>query len=537
MWRPVAWHYGNCTTDVTCVGRILGGGRHKATFERCVVHAYVSGVDEADVYAALAPGATVGRSDVQSIYDEPRVTMLRVSAPTRAALSATLARLPTARTYESLVTPLTRLLQRERCAPHGLFTLDNTPAEDRDAPCGLVVAFLASTGVVCLNETLPCETRPCETRPRETVPRDVAEWLEANEVDVVVSLDTDVRCAVCVSVRLLAVLADGKSATLEQLARETLGPDAPTDELTFIQRAASELGVVEHLVELSNVTGVQMRELLRRGVLHRSLEQVLRAANEASYVLPDVAPRADRARLEGGLVLDPVVGVHREAVSVLDFRSMYPSLIMAKRLCYTSTGAVLPPLIRAMHAEREAVQRASSATDDAALSAKRRLDARQRALKLAMNCVFGMAACADGPLPCARLAAQITAAGREALRCAAKELAASSTVVYGDSVTEDTRVLVYSGGIPKVVTVAELFEHYEREPDAEPVRTQTLLGLAAVRAVIRRESSKPVFRVTLASGASVDVTSDHSLVAHDGSLVSPLGIVVGTTRLATRHVA
>ena len=353
---------------------------------------------------------------------------------------------------------------------------------------------------------------------------------------MVVSLDTDVRCSVCVSVRLLAVLADGKCTTLEQLARETLGPDAPTDELAFIRRATSELGVVEHLVELSNVTGVQMSELLRRGVLHRSLEQVLRAANAANYVLPDVAPRAKRERLEGGLVLDPVVGVHREAVSVLDFRSMYPSLIMAKGLCYTSTGAVLPPLMRAMHAEREAVQRASTGTDDAAVSAKRRLDARQRALKLAMNCVFGMAACADGPLPCARLAAQITAAGREALRCAAKELAASSTVVYGDSVTEDTRVLVYSP-CATVLTVAELFEHYEREPDAEPVRTHTLLGLAAVRAVIRRESTKPVFRVTLASGASVDVTADHSLVAHDGSLVSPIGIVVGSTRLATRNAA
>jgi hypothetical protein len=156
-----------------------------------------------------------------------------------------------------------------------------------------------------------------------------------------------------------------------------------------------------------------------------------------------------------------------------------------------------------------------------------------------------MAACADGPLPCARLAAQITAAGRDALRLAASELASAATVVYGDSVTGDTRVVVRDareaaraeggeGREGRVVTVAELFDAYEREPDAPPLLTRTLDGLAPIRAVLRRESAKRVFRVTLASGASVDVTADHSLVAHDGTLVAPRDLVVGKTRLATR---
>jgi hypothetical protein len=209
---------------------------------------------------------------------------------------------------------------------------------------------------------------------------------------------------------------------------------------------------------------------------------------------------------------------------------MYPSLIVAHGLCYTPTGAVLPGLMRALIAERLELQRLAARAD---ARGARRLEARQRAVKLAMNCVFGMAACAEGPLPCRRLAAQVTAAGREALARAAAALAAAATVVYGDSVAEDTAVRVYDcTGAPRVCTVAELFEAYEREPSAPPVLTRTLLGVAPVRAVLRRESTKPMFRVTLASGAHVDVTADHSLVRRDGTLVSPRDLAVGT-RLAT----
>jgi hypothetical protein len=533
MWRPIWWTHAPAARDVVCVGRIVGGNRRIVRFEPCDVHAYVSGVPLVDAErAALASGATVERADVACIYAEHAPTpLLRIVAPSRAALLGALAAVRAPETFESGVTSLTRLLQRRGYAPHGLFSLEGDAEpeiarEPRDSPCGFVVAVLTSTCAVRVDDvTLQLERH------------ELARWLEAREVDVVVSFDADVRVEACVSVTLRTVLADGKCSTLEQLARVTLPRNGETlgveDELDVLARITSELGVVEHLVELANVTGVQLRELVRRGVVHRSLEQVLRAANAAGYVLPDVPKRTrtERPRLEGGLVLAPVVGVHRDAVSVLDFRSMYPSLIMAHNMCYTPTGAVLPPLMRSMHAWRASLQRAAQA--ETCPLASRRLDARQRAIKLAMNCVFGMAACADGPLPCARLAARITAAGRDALTLAAAELASAATIVYGDSVTEDTRVLVYDGDERTELTVAQLFDAYERAPHARPLLTHTLRGVAPIRAVLRRASTKPVFRVTLASGASVDVTADHSLVARDGTLVSPRDLVVGQTRLAT----
>ena len=583
MWRPVSWTHARASRDVTCVGRVVGGGRRVVRFEQCDVHAYVSGVPfcgAAERCAARAPGARVERADVRSIYAEHEPAtmggMLRVTAPSSAALAVALVAVGEANeaggsaaaqratpfaTFESGVTSLTRLLQRRGYAPHGLLSLENEPIAnepienesiENERPCAFVVAVRSSCAVLLDGET------------HEVPEPELARWLDAREVDVLVSFDSEARVDPCVSIRLRAVLADGKCSTLEELARATLGAHegawgegaSPPHELSVLSRMASELGVVEHLVELANVTGVQLRDVVRRGVMHRSLEQVLRVANAAGYVLPDAAvggtvgvPPTGRPALVGGLVLEPVVGVHREAVCALDFASMYPSLIMAHDLCYTATGAVLPPLMRALRARRETLQRAAreatAASGPESEHKARRLDARQRAVKLAMNCVYGMAACADGPLPCARLAAQITAAGRDALRLAASELASAATVVYGDSVTADTRVVVREAhdaldgarAEGRVVTVAELFDAYEREPAAPPLLTCTLDGLAPIRAVLRRESTKRVFRVTLASGASVDVTADHSLVAHDGSLVAPRDLVVGETRLATRDAA
>jgi hypothetical protein len=44
MWRPVSWTHARASRDVTCVGRVVGGGRRVVRFERCDVHAYVCGV-------------------------------------------------------------------------------------------------------------------------------------------------------------------------------------------------------------------------------------------------------------------------------------------------------------------------------------------------------------------------------------------------------------------------------------------------------------------------------------------------------------
>jgi hypothetical protein len=139
-------------------------------------------------------------------------------------------------------------------------------------------------------------------------------------------------------------------------------------------------------------------------------------------------------------------------------------------------------------------------------------------------------------------------------------------VVYGDSVTGDTRVLVWeslpeqaaqpkgseeptgphglagpTGTKGRAVTVAALFAEYEQDDGADrpPLMVQTHRGYAALKAVVCHRVKKPVYRVTVVDGRHVDVTEDHSIaVLVNGTIqfARPMDLVVGTSVIATRPV-
>jgi hypothetical protein len=138
-------------------------------------------------------------------------------------------------------------------------------------------------------------------------------------------------------------------------------------------------------------------------------------------------------------------------------------------------------------------------------------------------------------------------------------------VVYGDSVTGDTRVLVWesrseqpepkgseeptgphgvavgTGAKGREVTVAALFAEYDQDDGADrpPLVVQTHRGYAALKAVVCHRSMKHVYRVTVADGRHVDVTEDHSIaVLVDGKLAfaRPMDLVIGKSVIATRSV-
>ena len=45
-------------------------------------------------------------------------------------------------------------------------------------------------------------------------------------------------------------------------------------------------------------------------------------------------------KYEGAIVIDPVRGFYIEPVATLDFASLYPSIMMAHNLCYST---LIPP--------------------------------------------------------------------------------------------------------------------------------------------------------------------------------------------------
>ena len=88
---------------------------------------------------------------------------------------------------------------------------------------------------------------------------------------------------------------------------------------------------------MARVTGVPLNFLLNRGQQIKVVSQLLRKAKQKSFILPTNRSKgSDDKGFEGAYVLDPIVGFYKEPIATLDFASLYPSIMMAHNLCYTT---------------------------------------------------------------------------------------------------------------------------------------------------------------------------------------------------------
>jgi len=92
-----------------------------------------------------------------------------------------------------------------------------------------------------------------------------------------------------------------------------------------------------YLIELAKIVGVNPADLFTRGQQIRVLHQVYDLACRKGYVID----KRDLPEVEwaGGFVFEPKPGLY-DFVICLDFKSLYPSIIIAFNLCYTT---LVPP--------------------------------------------------------------------------------------------------------------------------------------------------------------------------------------------------
>jgi len=227
-----------------------------------------------------------------------------------------------------------------------------------------------------------------------------------------------------------------------------------------------KLQTLYNMAEMARVTGVPVGWLLTRGQAIRVMTQICRAARDADMVVPSRASLHvphDAQQYEGATVLEPVAGLHREPIATLDFASLYPSIMMAHNMCYSTvvppgdlaragSGAVtrspsgvafyqpsvrvgvLPTILRRLIAARARARAELKRETDPLARAV--LDGRQMALKVSANSVYGFTGAVVGMLPCVEIAASVTAFGRsmiEATRDLVHQWYPGSLVVYGDT--------------------------------------------------------------------------------------------------------
>jgi len=244
-------------------------------------------------------------------------------------------------------------------------------------------------------------------------------------------------------------------------------------------RLAIQLEAVSLSARLTMIGGNLWRRTLAGGRAERIEYLLLHAFQRAGYVVPDkqtrhhaTAPRAEEAEdgsggdeaegevgYQGGMVLEPRKGLYENMILVMDFASLYPSIIMEKDICFTTLDrhyshdaalksraadqprAVLPSVIESLVVARKRARKDMAAASDAAKRAQ--LDVEQKALKITANSMYGCLGFSSSRFFAKNLAAAVTGEGRLLLQQARNAgEALGYDVIYGDtdSIMLDTQL-------------------------------------------------------------------------------------------------
>jgi len=96
-----------------------------------------------------------------------------------------------------------------------------------------------------------------------------------------------------------------------------------------------KLMAVVNGVEQARVTGVSFKWLLSKGQGIKTFSNLLRHKLADEYV-PTMSPRSSTGETSGGYVEEPRRGHYPMPVITLDFSSLYPSIMIAHNICYTT---------------------------------------------------------------------------------------------------------------------------------------------------------------------------------------------------------
>lgn len=218
-------------------------------------------------------------------------------------------------------------------------------------------------------------------------------------------------------------------------------------------------------VEMARVTGVPVGWLLERGQQIKVFSMLLRKAQKKKLVVPTVEYTGGNDRgYEGATVIDPIKGFYNCPVATLDFASLYPSIIIAHNLCYSTlvrpsdvklypedaldrsptndyfvkkdvSPGILPEVLQDLLAARKHARAMMKDVPMHSLEYKV-LNGRQLALKVSANSVYGFTGAQVGKLPCLEISASVTAYGRQMIektKNLVEELYPGARVLYGDT--------------------------------------------------------------------------------------------------------
>lgn len=254
-------------------------------------------------------------------------------------------------------------------------------------------------------------------------------------------------------------LIRGRSFSLDEILKRCQKNEQPGEDTIETVRkrqttdpiliALLKLSVLELCKELCEVTGHQLNRTISFRA-ERTEYFLMHAMYSNNWLI--CKEKKENEHYTGGLVLDPRTGLF-EKVILIDFNSLYPSIIIESNLCFSTihqikkniedglplpTGgnkndtntveaALLPKLLGTLIARRRMLKK------DLKKKYSSVYDARQKALKITANSIYGCLG-STGRFSNLDMAAFITRRGRELLLRAKAEIETMGlSVLYGDT--------------------------------------------------------------------------------------------------------
>ena len=206
-------------------------------------------------------------------------------------------------------------------------------------------------------------------------------------------------------------------------------------------RLLKKLCILLNLLEMAKATWVPLCFLVERGQQIKVFSQLSKKARELGYMVPTIKYGAlPEEPYEGATVLDAQKGAYYTPITALDFEALYPSIMMAHNLCYSTyvmderrygnvpgvtyetfkigekvykfaqgVPSLLPAILLELKQFRKKAKRDMAAATG---SMKEVYNGKQLAYKVSMNSVYGFTGAGKGILPCVPIASTTTSRGR-----------------------------------------------------------------------------------------------------------------------------
>ena len=216
-------------------------------------------------------------------------------------------------------------------------------------------------------------------------------------------------------------------------------------------RILLSVGTVRKGMDLAAVSKLPMEDVLTSGTSTLVDSLLIRMADRENIAVPPNARYVRGEQIEGGYVHTMNPGLYHW-VTVLDFKSMYPSMIIAKNICFTTLSddgeivspngirylskekkvGLLPRILSSLMSERDSIKKKMKAAKDP--HERDYYDGLQAAVKVVMNTFYGVFASSFYRFTDKQIGSSITSFARNTIKTIIEEVEKEGhNVIYSDT--------------------------------------------------------------------------------------------------------